>query len=285
MAHTGSKGEAVAKSERRFSLLLQGRVVFGFVVKELGNGILLKPTAKGVAHHLHVFAAEGKIHRVVTHERSGEGHVRRHTQHRSFTVEEFTYPFFRALAPDDDPPPRVKSFADEKDMARLTEWFARIGPKMIHPPTDRPIRLLKGPLGDVLERSFREPFSPDMDWYLDLSDYVAQYETVDDMDEDDAFSLAKETDLPLDGRRVAFSDDLSTLVVLVAEGWVMELPWRSLERAANFQFRALGFEGFLRTIRRSGVPLLALEPQRRGPMRTGRTKRLKGKRPGREGPA
>ncbi|HLE55278.1 MAG TPA: hypothetical protein VI999_08585, partial [Thermoplasmata archaeon] len=163
------------------------------------------------------------------------------------------------------------------------------GPKMIHPPTDRRVSLLKGSLGDVLERSFKEPFGPDVDWYLDLSDYMAQYEAVDDMNEDDAFLLAKETDLPVDGRRVAFSEDLSTLVVLVAEGWVMELPWRNLERAANLQFKALGFEGFLRTIRRSGVPLLALEPdgyrERNEPMRSARKKRRKGKGPGREGPA
>src|SRR2546427_5239940 len=113
-------------------------------------------------------------------------------------MEEFTYPFFHALAPDDDPPPRVKSFTDEKQMARLTEWFARIGPKMIHPPTNRPVLLLKGSLGDVLERSFKEPFSPNLNWYLDLSDYMAQYETVDNIDEDDAFMQAKETDLPVD---------------------------------------------------------------------------------------
>ncbi len=253
-------------------------------MKELSSGIILKPTTKGIAHHLHIYASDGKIHRIVTHERYKEGHVRRHTQHRSFTMEEFTYPFFRALAPDDDPPPRVKSFTDEKQMARLTEWFVRIGPKMIHPPTNRPVLLLKGSLGDVLERSFKEPFGADVDWNLDLSDYMAQYETVDDLDEDDAFVRVKETDLRMDGRRVAFSEDLSKLVV-VAEGFVMELPWRNLERAADLQFKALGFEGFLRTIRRSGVPLVALEGgktrQRRGPGRSARKRPRNSKRLGR----
>jgi hypothetical protein len=145
----------------------------------------------------------------------------------------------------------VSSFANKQENAELTKWFARVGPKLVHPPTDRPIRILKGPLGELLEHSvdkFAVEFG--VDWNLEISEYLAYYRRLKPRSKADLFETTKESDLSMGGRRVGFSVDLARLLILVGDGFVMELPWRSLEKAINMQFKSLGFDGFLRTLRR-----------------------------------
>lgn len=237
--------------ERRYTLLLKGKTIMSFLLVEKKSGIYAIPSTEDPKPHLHIYLSDGRLHRHVTHENYPLGHRRRHTQKRSISVEDFAYPIWCSMAPPDDPPPRVSSFANEQESAELKKWFARIGPKLVHPQSDRPIRLLKGPFGALLDQSadkFAVEFG--VDWHLEISQYLAYYRRLKPKSKAELFEMAKESDLSMGGRRIGFSVDLARLLILVGDGFIVELPWRSLEKAVNMQFKSLGFDGFLRTLRR-----------------------------------
>jgi len=234
--------------KRSFRLVLNGKPIVEFVVVETKSGFIAMPATKGPKAHLHVYPRDGQLHRLVTHEKYPKGHGRRHTQKASIAMEEFADPIWTALAPKDNPPPTITSLANREEMDKLVAWFEQIAPGLIHPPSDRTIRLMRGPLGELLER-FDGQFDPD--WSMEISDFRAYYRRLKPKSKADLFEIGKETDLSMTGRRIGFSPDIRKIIILISEGLVFELPWRNLERVGNVNIKLLGFDGFIRTLRRS----------------------------------
>src|SRR5437870_2249294 len=105
-----------------FRLTFRGRLLSGFMWVDLGSELIVKPIGK-VYQHLSLFVSEGKLHRHVTHEELSNR--RRHTQRAAVSPESLMNRIFWALAPPDDPPPWINSFAHAEEMRAVTEWFAR----------------------------------------------------------------------------------------------------------------------------------------------------------------
>ena len=65
-----------------------------------------------------------------------------------------------------------------------------------------------------------------------------------------------ESDLNLNGHRIAFSEDWSKLIFLVTPDMVLELDVERMETAVEENLRELGFEGFFRALRRTGYSFI-----------------------------
>lgn len=240
------------KPKWRFRLTFRGKLLSGFVWIDLGGEFIVKPLVGKVRKHLSLFPSEGKLHRHVTHEDYELGQRRRYTQRAAISPESLVSRIFWALAPADDPPPWITSFADEEEMAALTEWFARIWPRLFRKTTNSPVCVIKGLLGAFLDNAFTAPMPENFN--LDFEPLVGYYASV--KTEEDAYETIRESDLRLDGRRVAFSEDWSKFIFLVTEDTVLELDVERMETAVEENLRALGFEGFFRALRRKGYSFI-----------------------------
>lgn len=171
-------------------------------------------------------------------------------------MEELVHPFLKALAPDDDPPPLLTSFTNNDEIAQLSAWFGRILARVFRPADDRLVRVLTGSLGDLLEKSVSG--APVTDWELDLTAYLAH--EMERQPDQKLFEVHHETELAGLGPRVAFSEDLSKMVVLLPlDGLVMELSVDALQRASDALMETLGYAGYVRSLRRRGVIRLLRE--------------------------
>ena len=83
---------------------------------------------------------------------------------------------------------------------------------------------------------------------LDLGPLAAYCSTIET--DEDAYTTIGESDLNLDGHRLAFSEDWSKLIFLVTADTVLELDVERMETAVEENLRELGFEGFFRALRR-----------------------------------
>ena len=234
------------KPKWRFRLTFRGRLLSGFVWIDIGDEMIIKPLIGKVRKHLSLYPSEGKLHRHVTHEEHQLGR-RRHTQRATVSSERLINRIFRALGPADDPPPSITSFADKEQMEALTDWFGRIWPRLFRRTTDAAVCVVKGPLGELLD-TFMTPLADN--FHLDFEHVIDYYASVET--EEDAYEMIKESDLRLEGRRVAFSEDWSKFIFLVTEDTILELDVERLETAMEENLRELGFEGFFRTLRRQG---------------------------------
>jgi len=86
---------------------------------------------------------------------------------------------------------------------------------------------------------------------VDLTSYLAN--ELRGRSEKDLFETRRETDLSMTGRRTAFSEDYSRLVVLVRDGIVMDLSFEALQRGHEVLMETLGFAGYWRSLRRRGI--------------------------------
>ncbi len=233
-------------------MLLHGKPQVRMLVKEIRGGLIVKPPVRGTQiPHLHAYAAGGKLRHHVTHEHiKGPG---RHRQKREVSLEELIPIFLRVLAPEDDPPPDVTSFDDPGDRVRLEAWWARIFPRVFRKVEARPVCVLRGPLGQFMEMAFAGPASAD--WEVDITSYIVHQ--LGGLPEEELLDTIQETDLGVSSqRRIAFSEDLTKLVVLVHGGFVIDLSFESMARAADELSRLLGFEGYLRSLKRRGFKLV-----------------------------
>ena len=241
-----------SKTKWRFCLTFRGRLLSGFVWVDLGGELIVKPLVGTVRKHLSLFPSDGKLHRHVTHEEYLPGQRRRHTQRAAISPETLMSQFLWALAPTDDPPPQVASFFNKEQMEALTEWFGRIWPRLFRKKTDAAVCVIKGPLGEFLDSAFTGTMPENFN--LDFEPLVGYYASVEK--EEDAYETIKESDLRLDGRRMAFSENWSKFIFLVADDTVLELDVERMEAAVEDNLRDLGFEGFFRTLRRKGYSFI-----------------------------
>jgi hypothetical protein len=237
------------KNESRFRFTFKEKILGGVVWRTTRQGeTVIKPLTPDPQIHLSIYGSEEGIHRHVTHEKYALASKRRHTQIAKIKPERLVLIFLRALAPEDDPPPRVHSFADEEEMDSLTAWFVRVTPMIFRKAEDRPVRILKGPLGGLIDAAYSGQMPQNMN--LDMFPILSYYVEPGMQAESDMFDDARETDLSLLARRTAFTPDLSKLVVSLGNGFVMELDYERLEEAADQIMKMLGFTGFLRALRR-----------------------------------
>ena len=214
-----------------------------------GETVVKTLTAEAKAH-LSIYPSKERLERHVTHEEQRRGSKRRHTQKATLSPEELTYPMWAALGPEDDPPPHVTSFSNKDELRRVNDWFIRIAPRLFRKAEDRPVRILKWPLGGFLDKA---PQAIELGGLnLDLLSLFSFYRDLQIDVEDQMYYEARETDLRLEGPRVAFTSDLAKLIVSLGNGMVLELDYRRLIKALENQWKIIGFEGFLRTLKRKG---------------------------------
>src|SRR5207249_4211687 len=174
-----------------------------------GGETIVKPLAQRDTH-LSVYSAESELRRHITHEiRRGR---RRHTQKVGVRPEKIILLFLAALGPEDDPPPKVRSFADRKDCRILGDWLARIWPKVSRTAEDRPVRILEGPitnLAEIIDSALQGKIPDTLE--IDLASFMEYHESDRLKGDDEVFATARETDLKPSGARLAFSDDLNKL--------------------------------------------------------------------------
>ena len=72
--------------------------------------------------------------------------------------------------------------------------------------------------------------------------------------------------------RVAFTPDLAKLIVSLGNGMVLELDYQRLIKALESQWKVIGFEGFLRTLKRKGSAGMIDERAGRQALRTWKAK-------------
>src|SRR5436309_12459845 len=145
--------KVIKRPERRFLFTSRGKPLSGIVWIDLGSELIVKPLVGKARKHLSIFASVGKLHRHVTHEEVKLGQKRRHTQRAAISPETLANRIFWALAPPDDPPPRITSFADRAQTAALTNWFSRIGPRLFRKTTNSPVHVMQGPVGALLDKA------------------------------------------------------------------------------------------------------------------------------------
>jgi hypothetical protein len=220
-----------------------------FRTTESGETVV-KPLTPGAKVHLSIHPSKDKLERHVTHEQYEQGTKRRHTQKATLSPEEIAYPIWAALGPEDDPPPRVTSFSKREEMQRVNDWLVRILPRLYRKAEDRPVRILKGPLGGFLENAPQATELGGVD--LDLLTLLTYYRDLQIDTEDGMYYEARETDLRAEGPRVGFSLDLAKLLVSLGNGMLMELDYSRLTKAIGKQWKVMGFEGLMRTLKRKG---------------------------------
>jgi len=239
--------------EERFGVTFRGRLLGGILWRTTKRGeTIIKPLLPANAH-LSLFAEDNKLRRHVTHEKYPRGSKRRHTQKGTIRPEDLALSMLGALAPADDPPPKIDSFQDKEQFNRLVMWFERVFPRIFRKAEDRPIVLLKGPLQGLVESGMFGAI-PDR-VMLDVEPLMAFYRDAGMKTEEDAYIRAKETDLRPSGPRIGFTDSMKTMVVCVGEGMVLELDYERLEEATMNNIKLLGLRGLVRALRRKGVSL------------------------------
>jgi hypothetical protein len=219
-----------------------------------GGETLVKPLAQRDIH-LSVYSSESEIKRHITHEtRQGES---RHTQRAGVRPEEVILLFLAALAPEDDPPPKVRSFADREECRVLGEWLARVWPKVSRKAEDRLVRVLKGPitnLAEIIDSALPGKFPDTFD--VDLASFMEYYKSGVLDGDDEAFTTSRETDLAPGVAKVAFSEDLNKLIISVGEGAVVEVDPVRLRAATLEMSGLLGVFDLFQAIDREGLSLV-----------------------------
>ena len=250
------------------------KLLGGLLFRTTGSGeTVIKVLTEGAKVHLSLYPSQDKLERHVTHEEKEPGTKRRHTQRATLSPEEMTYPIWAAFGPEDDPPPRVTSFSNKDETKRLSDWFIRIAPRLFRKADDRPVRILKGPLGGFLDKAPRATELGGLD--LDLLSLLSFFSDLQIDTENGMYYEAKETDLQSEGPRVAFTPDLAKLIVSLGNGMVLELDYQRLIKALESQWKVIGFEGFLRTLKRKGSAGMIDERAGRQALRTWKAKAFK----------
>jgi len=250
-----SNHERPKGKEERFGITFRGRLLAGILWRTTKRGeMILKPLLPAKVH-LSLFVKDDVLRRHVTHEKYPRGSKRRHTQKGTIRPEDLALPILGALAPADDPPPRIDSFQDKEQLSRLVIWFERVIPRRIRKAEDRPIVMLKGPMQGLVESGMFGAIPNRV--MLDVEPLLAFYRDAGARTEEDAYIRAKETDLRPGGPRIGFTDGMNTMVVCVGEGTVLELDYERLEKATTNIIDLLGFGGLVRSLRRKGVSLLS----------------------------
>ena len=191
-----------------------------------------KLDVKGLRKHLSAWLSrEGVIHTHVTHERYDAVHPRRslHTQLREVGVDRLLGLLLAGLAPEDDPAPEAPFPKGEWE-----EWATRVLPRAVRPAGDN---VLQVPRGVQVSRAPEQGF-------LDIDIGATPF-----------FEERAERNLSLEGPRFGFSSDFARAITVIGEeGTVLDMQTAALDKAAEVFAEMLGAAGYVRALKRSGVP-------------------------------
>ncbi len=249
--------------ERRYAIAVHGVPIMKLLsVQTAGGETIVRLLRCGVRSHLSVYGVGGQLRHHVTHEAYPPAHGRRHTQRAALQVKAMVNLMLPLLAPEDDPPPIVRSLHNDEDARALGEWLERVTPRIIRPPSRRRVYILKGPLGDLVDRFFaNEPLGEG--WTLDVGgwlDKIADMKRIKPKEVIDAmFEEVTEIDLVRTGRRLALYGEPPRAVIALQDGNLVELNLALSEQVIEERLDALGIGGYLRTAERQAGSLVDVD--------------------------
>ncbi len=229
---------------------LGGRSVLEVSELRLKSGeTIVFPRIPGFGKHLSIYFPSGtKVAHHVTHQYPG-GRKRR-TRRKESDLGKAYRDFLAAIAPKDNPPPRA-SIHSTAAHRQWKAWFARVLPRVIRSPTDRPIWGLRGVMKDFSDRVISSVNATGLQ-VLPIDGVMALAQSSHPKVED-LFVRMTEADLSMAGTRVGFSDDFTRAVILVDGAHLIEIRVEDSEKAEETYFEAFGIRDFLDVFRLSEV--------------------------------
>lgn len=239
---------------QRFWIEFQGKRLAGIFWRTTSAGEIIIKALGPTSAHLSVIPTGDRVLRHVANERYRLGTNRRYTRRATFLPLQIVITTLGALAPADDPPPRVTSFASPKQAKRMDRWLDRVLPKILRRSGSGPIKLLKGALGDLLEGDLFGRVAESGS--LDIELFLRYWRDAEARSEEETFIDAEETALRPDGPRVGFSPDFGRVFVCVSEGLIIEIDAARLMRTLTENSNLIGYGDYLKALRRKGETLV-----------------------------
>lgn len=235
------------KKTKRISFVSGDQTLFGYVIKDLGDETILKPTTPQVKRHLSMYPKGSGIGHHVTHEQYPQGHGRRHTQQEVADL----LPLIRALLSlvenPDDSPPKLESIKDLASNTDFSNWVIRNFNRIVRPLSDAPIMIATGPIGDLIETM--------LDWKdgemrFDIGDLLNGDNEITDEAQGAMISKITEKDMVSFSKRIGFSLDFSKMIVRLDSEKVIELSTEGVNSISKVFASELGLNGYVRSIER-----------------------------------
>jgi len=238
----------MVKTKKALRITRDGVELLGLLVIELKNEILVKPTGKGVDVHWSYVHVWDKARTHVTHEKYCD--KRRHRQIRPIPPEKMVRAQVMMFSQPGDPPPKLGSLKDKREQKKLDAWLKRTLPKVFHPPSDEPVRVLKdGPVKEFLNACLTPKDSVE----VEIGPLLKKGWPTKKVTKDDVVKVIRENEMEADGSVIGFKDDPPRTVLAFKDGMVMELHNSSFDRSQILKEGLLGLEGFVRTLDRKGL--------------------------------
>jgi len=234
----------------RTTIVLDGRRVAEFAVWSPKAEVHVKSMLPGARVHLSFFPADGRLTRHVTHERYRKGDRRRHRQRRQISVEDLVTRALAVFFPPEEEPPRVEDVRSIVQDERLATLFGAKLLAAIHRVDDTPVLLPEGQVAAILEAGLNLGAWQSVGIQVELRSEDGELE--DTSGSPDNFRPATLVQMAAEGRRVAFSTD-ERYVYILFDGKAIRLSWERLVEFEEWLSEALGFTGYLRTLRRQGA--------------------------------
>jgi hypothetical protein len=233
--------------------MLKGEPILDLVSKDISSRnreeLLIKVAQPQTPVHFSLYPKHGGLGHHVTHEKYLKGNGRRHTQRGVISAKRLVNAFLLMIAPRDDPPPRVRSLVKMSEDQRLTAWFERALPLFIHPSGDRPVKVFKGVLAQLLNSLWN---SQECD--IDFTDLVENQSKLENIREEDWIMTIQEKELHHPDRPMGFSEDFSSLIAVLEGGLVMEFDMENMAVGAEIIAAEFNMEGYMKAAMRKSSP-------------------------------
>jgi hypothetical protein len=230
--------------------MLKGDPILDLVIRDISSKnreeLLFKVAQPQTPVHFSLYPKDGGLGHHVTHEEYNKpGDGRRHTQRGVISTKRLVNAFLLIIAPRDDPPPRVRSLTKIGENQELLVWFERILPRLIRPASERPVRVLKGVLGQLLYSLWN-----DQGCDIDFTNLVENESQLENTREEDWIKTIQEKELCRSEYPWGFTEDLSGMVAAVENGLVMEFDMKNLSAGAEIIVAEFNLGGFMRAASR-----------------------------------
>ncbi len=239
----------MAKTRKTRLRIVRGEMeILKLVLIELRDEILVKPSGNGAdVHWAYVHALEAaETH--VTHEKYQDG--RRHRQVRPLQRDQLVRVVTTIFSQPGAPPPKFGSLSSRRERDKLERWLKRTLPKVFHPPTDAPIRVLRdGPVKEFFKSCLTVGNGGD----IDIDSILRSQRVSGKVVKEDRYKIIREDEMTADGSVFGLKNDPSRTVFAFKDGIVMEVHDSSFEASGILKEGQLGLEGFVRTLKRKRV--------------------------------
>jgi hypothetical protein len=241
----------MTKAKKALKITRNKIELLGLLVIRLKDEILVKPSGKGVDVHWSYILEWDRARSHVTHEKYPRYDGRRHRQIRPISGEKMVKTLAMMFSQPGDPPPEFDSLENNSEQKKLNAWLERTLPKVFHPPTDEPVKVLKdGPAKDFVSACMMAK----NDVKVEIGPLLKKRRSTERVAKEDMFKVIRENEMEADGSVLGFKDDPPRIVFTFKEGLVMELHESSIEKSQILEEKGLlGIEGFIRTLNRKGL--------------------------------